>query len=133
MPGYIYGLSDPRTKKIRYVGQTVNLDNRYKQHCEKMDKTPKSNWVNELKKNRLLPSLTILEHVDDSSDLSYKEKWWISIGRKIGWDLLNVADPTREEAKFDDLFSQSLKTIFQEYHNEHSPLASINRSQSRNG
>lgn len=126
MPGYIYTLSDPRTQKIRYVGQTTNLDSRYKQHCDKIKGHPKDLWVKELKQENLLPIMTILEHVDKTQDLSYREKWWIAIGQAHGWELLNVADPTRKDVSFEDVFSSSLKKHFDEFENENRPIAVLN-------
>lgn len=69
----IYGLVDPRTDLIRYVGQSVDIDGRYEQHVDTdfyCGNLAKRKWIKELKMVGLLPRLVVLatclpEHLDE--------------------------------------------------------------------
>jgi len=41
---YIYALVDPLTHIVRYVGQTGNLDSRYRVHCSGRDSATRTTW-----------------------------------------------------------------------------------------
>ena len=41
---HIYGLVDPRDRRIKYVGQTVNMSYRLSQHIKEQGSTPKCKW-----------------------------------------------------------------------------------------
>lgn len=50
---YIYALAHPETEEIRYIGLTINLNQRYRSHCSKNVNEKnnwKSNWVKKIKK-----------------------------------------------------------------------------------
>lgn len=115
MTGYIYALVDPRTSKIRYIGQTINLEQRYRTHCEGAETNPKGIWVSELRDVKLTPTLVVLEEVNERESMSYKEKWWIAVMKKRGCDLLNVASPTRKDVEFSELFESALTGIYYKY------------------
>jgi len=60
---FIYGLIDPRTKEVRYVGKTEDLDKRLLRHIrENVDapKTHKECWIRQLRNNGLVPEMKIL-------------------------------------------------------------------------
>lgn len=79
---YIYGLVDPVSRLVKYVGQTVNLDTRYREHCNGKDHCT-GEWVRSLSQP---PVLILLEsgepqdikrsgqHRRRASDLS-ETKW----------------------------------------------------------
>lgn len=46
---FIYALVDPLTDRIRYVGQTNDLERRYKEHCTIFDFSLKCQWVQSLR------------------------------------------------------------------------------------
>lgn len=46
---YIYGLFDPLTGEVRYIGRTVNLKKRLMEHMGKHTNDIKSAWINALK------------------------------------------------------------------------------------
>ena len=58
---YIYTLSHPITNEVRYVGKTINIKRRYKQHLYDKRTSHKSSWVQSLIKEKLKPTLTIIE------------------------------------------------------------------------
>jgi hypothetical protein len=60
---YIYSLTDPETKKIRYIGKTVNPKYRLREHLYESVKTQnyRCNWIRGLIKRGLTPIFNILE------------------------------------------------------------------------
>jgi group I intron endonuclease len=65
---YIYGLIDPRSNKIRYVGKTNNPDQRLFDHIRhsKHKTTYKDKWIRSLVEIGLKPIITILEECGDN-------------------------------------------------------------------
>ncbi len=63
----IYGLIDPRTRKVRYIGMTMTtLEERLKQHMttyrsKRRDHPAKSAWIEELARLGLQPEIRLLE------------------------------------------------------------------------
>jgi hypothetical protein len=91
----IYGLVDPRTGEIRYVGRSSSGmgrpgSHRKPQYLEK-DRSHKGNWVRKLLSLGLDYSVTILEEVA-AAELSSRERFWIAEGRRRGWPLTNLTD-----------------------------------------
>lgn len=74
---YIYTLSDPETKEIRYVGKTNNLKSRYNNHISHNIKTHCCNWIKSLKKRNLLPIMEVIEKANDDNWVE-REQFWIS-------------------------------------------------------
>jgi len=89
---YIYGLEDPTTDEIRYVGKTTNLKNRYYQHVSNCDDVNhhKKNWIQGLKNKGLKPKLIILEKTDEKR-WEKREKYWIKTLLDIGCPLTNIS------------------------------------------
>ena len=62
---FIYALLDPETKEIRYVGKTMHLVPRLKNHIKSSksskDKTHKENWILKVLSSGGIPILEILE------------------------------------------------------------------------
>lgn len=57
----VYALIDPRTKELRYVGGSANIEARYKSHVSGSDTPPKRKaWVFELRAAGLKPELVVL-------------------------------------------------------------------------
>jgi len=108
----VYGLADPRTGEVRYVGQTINGITRAKAHkyaCQLTHdgNTHKANWVRSLLSAGLLFEVTILERVPDVKNLDAVECFWIAQGKGLGWPLTNFSKggggnsrgPLSEESK----------------------------------
>lgn len=86
---FIYGLVDPKTISIRYVGKTVNIKNRYKFHIKYDNKdTYKLRWIKNLKSVGLLPSIILLD-IATPKDWEKKERYWISFLKEMGEPLTN--------------------------------------------
>lgn len=85
---YIYGLADPFTHQIRYVGQSNNPLRRYEEHLDDDDDTPKCDWIRELKRKRAKPTLVYLFACDawqaDSTERAYIQQF-----SKTPWGLTN--------------------------------------------
>lgn len=94
---YIYGLLDPISNKIRYVGQTDNLTQRLQQHLQDTSNTPKVEWIKALKSTNTPPKMIVLSEVKDGENAHEIEYRWIYFGRQNGWPLTNtVAMKTQE-------------------------------------
>ena len=79
MKVYIYALKDPLTKEIRYVGKTVNMKNRLRNHIykAKKGKTHRDNWIKKLLSQNLLPEKVLIV-VCCEFNWAEKERYWIS-------------------------------------------------------
>jgi hypothetical protein len=90
--GVIYGLCDPDTGEIRYVGKTVGIaKDRLKGHL-KASRTGKAHlhkWVRSLKGRS--PTVTILDR-GPARWLDDLERWWIAYCRRMGYRLTNHTD-----------------------------------------
>lgn len=91
----IYSLVDPRTNRIRYIGLSVNLYYRKKQHLDKSNKRTKGphllNWLNQLYELNLQPTFTIIDKCSVEK-LQERERYWIKYHKSIGADLVNISD-----------------------------------------
>lgn len=91
---YIYGLFDPRDNQLRYVGKTINLEARLRDHINwaiQDDPCPKSDWIKELLSLGLEPIISILEETDEEG-WAEAEVNWIATCRKLGLNIFNVAN-----------------------------------------
>jgi predicted DNA-binding protein YlxM (UPF0122 family) len=90
----IYGLADPRTGHVRYVGITINLITaRLSAHrkASKRTRTPCACWMRKLSTLSLQPQVFLLETTCDAS----RETYWIRFFRAAGATLLNCDDGGR--------------------------------------
>lgn len=89
----IYGMLDPLTQRIRYIGlTTTSLDTRRGWHLKDDRPCPRVVWIQSLLKQGLSPIMILLEEVPYRSKADDRERWWIAFGREANWDLLNVSD-----------------------------------------
>jgi predicted GIY-YIG superfamily endonuclease len=91
----IYVLTDPDTQKIRYVGQTNNLQKRLTQHytpSEFKNNTHKVNWLKSLVKFGKKADYHIVESNISNSEIDAAEIFWIAYFKSIGADLVNGSD-----------------------------------------
>lgn len=93
----IYSLVDPRTNRVRYVGQTKqSLKARLNGHITDgrtfKYNFPKCEWLAELENEGLLPLIVEIECVKNK-DADEREKYWINKYRKTE-DLLNLTNGT---------------------------------------
>ena len=94
----IYGLVDPRTGQVRYIGKSCKGMERPKEHGRPWhinhDRGYKGSWLRLLKRLGLTYSILVLEEVPegDSPYLGSVECEWIAYGRHVGWPLTNLTD-----------------------------------------
>lgn len=77
MKYYIYALLEPFTNKVKYVGQTKDLFNRYRTHTHHDSGHKKDKWVLELRKNGLIPGFQIIEETTKEL-VNEREHYWIA-------------------------------------------------------
>lgn len=92
----IYGLRDPRTGELRYIGKSTTGLTRPKKHLLAVrleDGTHLSNWRKSLHRIGLLDQIeiTVLEETT-GSELGDREIWWIAQAKIAGADLVNGTD-----------------------------------------
>lgn len=79
----IYGLCDPRTGCLRYIGKANRPKVRlYHHHCCGPKKNHRTDWLNNLKNNGLKPEMFTLEEVEER-DWQEAERFWISYFRSL--------------------------------------------------
>ena len=88
---YIYGLKDPRDCQIKYIGKTINIDRRYKEHIQthRNRKSKKNSWIINLIKNGLEPIMEIIEECN-LDNWEEREIFWISYYKELGFNLKNT-------------------------------------------
>lgn len=98
MPGatselFIYGLADPRTDAVHYIGKSKTGFRRPRNHGNYLlwkDRTPKGDWVRQLVADKVTYRIVVLEEAQRVEDLDAMECFWIAQGRGLGWPLTNV-------------------------------------------
>ncbi len=91
----VYGLVDPRNNAIRYVGRTITMAKRLRQHVidSKLRKTRVQCWISSLVKLGLTPHYTILESGFSAYvDSGISECNWIAKLKAQGIRLTNSTD-----------------------------------------
>lgn len=90
---FVYGLIDPRTHEIRYIGKSSTGLRRPAQHrlpgVLRRDASYKGNWLRQLAASGLTYEVVVLE-ATTQTDLAVVECFWISQGRGLGWRLTNL-------------------------------------------
>lgn len=100
----IYGLSDPETDIVRYVGQTDgDPDYRYHRHVTQAQygrerNKIKAQWIASLLAKGKKPLLVILEKCP-LCQLNKREQWWIQHFTSAGNELVNVIGRPRKQAE----------------------------------
>ncbi len=77
---YIYGLEDPITNEIKYIGQSINPKERYIHHLSFIN-NPNLHfvrWLNKLKNIDKVPILKIIDKTTDKTICNELEKYYIS-------------------------------------------------------
>lgn len=94
---YIYGLTDPRTNELRYVGKTVlKPERRLQLHisfAKDESKTSRSyRWFRSLTRENVKPEIFVIQEIPPLGDWTEAEQFWIAYYRFIGCRLCNVTD-----------------------------------------
>jgi hypothetical protein len=91
----IYGLIDPRTQQLRYVGKTGKRRIKDRLFCHlgharlPGQKRHVLAWISGLLSNGLRPEIFVIEEVPSGTDWKEAEQFWIAYFRSIGADLCN--------------------------------------------
>ena len=88
---YIYSLKDPRDYQIKYIGKTICIDRRRKEHNQihRNKKSKKNSWIIHLIKNGMQPIMEVLEECKES-DWVERERYWIRYYKELGFNLKNM-------------------------------------------
>jgi hypothetical protein len=109
----IYGLVDPRTQELRYVGKTSReLIERLRCHLKPGSlkaETHNSHWLRQLKSLSLKPDIFIIEEVPEIASWQEYEQFWIAYYRSIGC-LLTNSTPGGEGRKKGSKQSEAAKS-----------------------
>ena len=89
---FIYGLADPESKEIRYIGKSERVNQRFKDHLNDKSKTHKVNWITSLRRRGFVPDLVILEEILGAVDWQAREIFWIKKAKELGCRLVNSTD-----------------------------------------
>lgn len=94
MPTYIYALNCPIAKTVRYIGKSVNPQERFEQHLY-FAKTGRSNhhaarWIRKVLNAGLQPTLDVFYEVKPGEDWREAERFWIAEAESFGWKLTNT-------------------------------------------
>ncbi len=87
---YVYGLFDPYTDELRYVGKTNNIENRYKQHLRENATTHKANWIKTLVSARTKPQIIVFEQFTTEKEAIAAEIDLIAYYKFVGCRLTNL-------------------------------------------
>src|ERR1700676_3381484 len=89
---YIYGLFDPETKELKYIGYTSRFSERYKEHHDLkrlISNTYKNNWIKSLLKKGLKAEIDILQECKTAEELPYVETVYVAFYKELGAILTN--------------------------------------------
>lgn len=88
---FIYGLCDPRTGFLRYVGKANNPTTRaYRHYSGEKHKSPKTSWILNLRSEGLHPEMFIIEEIP-IKEWEDAERFWICYFKSIGCPLTNLS------------------------------------------
>ena len=96
---WIYGLIDPRTHRIRYIGRSCTPYARYRAHLTDGGGSDKGMWMTDLRQEGYLPVLVLLEEVEDN-DAKARESVWIKRLQGVGSADTN-GSPTQHAKRID--------------------------------
>ena len=92
----VYGLIDPRTNELRYIGKSTSGIERPSQHLKpriyngSLRKTYLYNWVRSVVSAGFSPKIVVLEECEKKEMLIDREIWHIDHWKKLGCNLTNA-------------------------------------------
>ncbi len=93
---FIYGLLDPRTNEVRYIGKSSTGMKRPRLHgkpsCLAKETTYKARWIRSLRAAGFDYKIELLEIVATRAELNDAERYWIREAKAHGWRLTNLTD-----------------------------------------
>jgi len=87
-PVYIYGLVDPRSGALRYVGKSIRPLERLTNHMNERSRCHRTNWLASLRRDGVRPRMVILD-VTGEGGWQDVERGWIAWAKARGCDLVN--------------------------------------------
>lgn len=113
MQVYIYALSDPISKEVRYIGKTKSISRRLQSHIDfarnkKRKRRYVSDWILGLLCQNLKPLITIIEEVDENN-WTERETYWIKHFKNLHFNLCNLTDGGESNTGYN--YSDELKEI----------------------
>ena len=91
---YIYSLKDPSTYQVKFIGKTIDVKRRLKEHTKPYNlktNSLKNNWLKHIIGLGLYPIMEILDECD-KSNWEERERYWINYYRELGFDLKNMTN-----------------------------------------
>jgi len=88
---YIYGLVDSVTKQIRYIGKTLHLRQRLREHLNKYSlkkETYKNHWIKQVLSKNANLEIIVLEECNENN-WAARESYWIEHYNSLGNKLTN--------------------------------------------
>jgi predicted GIY-YIG superfamily endonuclease len=116
---YIYALVDPRDNLVRYIGITMDVKQRHRQHARRRFTPSVWRWARELENLGMSPVMQVIETVSREADItddafkqivSEREAYWIDEYLRLGTPLFNTFGVTKRyphSRKEDTLASSS--------------------------
>jgi group I intron endonuclease len=86
---FIYALLDPLNGRVRYIGKSIRPELRLQNHMNEVSNCHRSHWLQSLKKQGIKPEMRILEAIKPEQSWQERERFWIAIGKNLGWPLTN--------------------------------------------
>lgn len=117
MNTFIYGITDPQTEQVHYIGKSNNPSKRLSNHIfdiKRLKSNPLSDWIQELLNQDTRPGLIILEEVTQD-EWEGKERHYISLFTGLGHPLKNRTEGGNVFGKEVHLraVKQSMKPVLQ--------------------
>lgn len=88
----IYGLVDPRDRKVFYVGQSKDVYRRFVDHISCSGNNFERNaQILELRALNLMVIMEVFETVESKADADNREAYWVAHFQRVGQPLANIA------------------------------------------
>lgn len=90
---YIYGLCDPDSGDLKYIGKSIEPQQRLWRHYQecKPERHKRAQWINRILADDKRPLLKILDQADEEN-INDLEIFYISYMRSLGCKLVNMTD-----------------------------------------
>lgn len=88
-PIHIYGLFEPATGELRYIGKSINPAARLRNHLNDKSKCHRANWIQALQRQGLTPRMEIIETLWGEWPWQEAERFWIRRTLQAGCRLVN--------------------------------------------
>lgn len=121
----IYGLVDPNSKELRYIGYSSEIDRRIKDHHRPIYlkvKSHKNNWLKSLLAQGREAELILIEEYDSAEQLPQAEIDMVEYFRYLGADLTNGTRGGDGHRKGDKLSEETRRKLSEAFSGEKHPM-----------